>query len=181
VTVTALETEDHLFFAGVTKQGEILDDSQCRRLFNLEGKVFGEVSIPTDVMRSLDEALVRHQRSLVEDLAGRNGHWFELEMDKLDRWAEDRRTTLRSELSDLDEALKEAKKAARLAPTLPEKLECQRHARTLENKRDEAWRAFDQASRDIDQQKDALLDEISERVEQKLEQEKLFTLAWRLG
>jgi hypothetical protein len=65
--------------------------------------------------------------------------------------------------------------------TLPEKLERQREARGLERKRDEAWRAFDQASREIDRQKDALLDEISQRLEQKLEQEPLFTLRWKLS
>lgn len=63
---------------------------------------------------------------------------------------------------------------------LTEKLERQREARILEGKRDEAWRAFDQASREIDQQKDTLLDEISQRLEQKLEQEQLFSVQWRL-
>src|SRR5713101_7873348 len=87
-----------------------------------------------------------------------NGRWFDLEMDKLDRWAEDRRASLKEALDEIDDALKAAKKAARLAPTLPEKLERQREARVLEAKRDEAWRAFDQASREIDHRKDGLLD-----------------------
>lgn len=69
----------------------------------------------------------------------------------------------------------------RLAPTLPEKLEQQRDARVLEGKRDDVWRAFDQASRDVDVQKDTLLDEISKRLEQTVEQEKFFTLRWRLS
>jgi hypothetical protein len=101
-------------------------------------------------------------------------------MEKLDRWAEDRRASLRATLNELDEALKAAKKAARVAPTLPEKLDRQREARVLEGKRDEAWRAFDVASRDIDRQKDTLLDDISQRLEQRLEQEPLFTLRWRM-
>ena len=101
-------------------------------------------------------------------------------MDKLDRWAEDRRASLKAELAELDEELKEAKKAARLAPTLPEKLDRQRAARTLEAKREDAWRAYDQASREIDRQKDALLDEISRRLEQRIEQEPLFALHWHL-
>ena len=57
---------------------------------------------------------------LLEETTGRNGHWFDTEMDKLDRWAEDRRDSLKAELAELDEALKEAKKSARLAPNLPE-------------------------------------------------------------
>ena len=50
--------------------------------------------------------------------------------------------------------------------------------RGLETKRDEAWRAYDAGSRDIDRQKDALLDEISRRLEQKTKSEMLFTLKW---
>lgn len=51
----------------------------------------------------------------------------------------------------------------------------------LQARRDDAWRAYDTASRDIDRQKDALLDEISRRLEQKTECETLLTLRWRLA
>jgi hypothetical protein len=175
-----METEDHLFFAGMTDAGLPLDDAQCRRLFDLPGTVQQPSAIPDATSTALADVLARRQRELLEELSTRNGRWFDVEMDKLDRWAEDRRASLRTELTELDEALKAAKKVARLAPTLPEKLERQREARTLETKRDEAWRAFDQASRDIDQQKDRLLDEISQRLEQKLTQVPLFTLRWQL-
>jgi len=73
------------------------------------------------------------------------------------------------------------KRAARVAPTLPEKLERQREARALEVRRDEAWRAFDQASGELDRQKDALLDEIGTRLEQTARLEPLFTVRWRLS
>jgi hypothetical protein len=104
--------------------------------------------------------------------------WFEAEMNKLDHWAEERRASLKGELDELDETIKETKKAARLAPNLPEKLERQRTVRQLESKRMEAWKTFDEASREIERQKDALLDEISRRLEQRIEQESLFTLRW---
>ena len=136
--------------------------------------------MPTSTLTALDEARARHWQELLDETATRNGRWFDTEMDKLDRWAEDRRVSLKAELAELDDALKEAKKAARLAPTLPEKLERQRTARSLEGKREEAWRAYDQASREIDRQKDALLDEISRRLEQKTESEVLFALRWSL-
>ena len=129
--------------------------------------------MPAPTAEALHEAQVRYRQELLGDMTIRNGRWFDTEMDKLDRWAEDRRASLQTELAELDEALKEAKKAARLAPTLPEKLERQRAARTLESRREEAWRIYDQASRDIDHQKDALLDEISRRLEQKTEEAKL--------
>jgi len=42
-------------------------------------------------------------------------------------------------------------------------------------------RAYDEASREIDRQKDALLDEISQRSEQRVEDGILFALRWHLG
>jgi superfamily II DNA or RNA helicase len=181
LTVTAMETEDHLFLAGTTDAGEALDEAQCRRLFDLPAAVERTCHVPEPVAARLSEAHEWRQRELLEELANRNSRWFDLEMDKLDRWAEDRRSSLRGTLEDLDQALKAAKKAARLAPTLPEKLERQRDVRMLEGKRDDAWRAFDQASRDLDRQKDALLDEIGRQLTQSLEREILFTLRWSVA
>ncbi|MCX6751860.1 MAG: DEAD/DEAH box helicase, partial [Candidatus Nomurabacteria bacterium] len=180
LTMSALETEDLLILSGLADDGAALDEGQCRRLFDLPGSQGARGQMPVPIAATLDEAQARHRQDLLEEMAARNGRWFDTEMDKLDRWAEDRRDSLKAELAELDEALREATKSARLAPTLPEKLERQRTARTLEAKREEAWRAYDQASRKIDKQKDDLLDEISRRLEQRVEQEVLFVLRWKL-
>jgi superfamily II DNA or RNA helicase len=180
LTMTALEAEDHVILAGMTDQGDWVDASQCRRLFDLPGQMGATANVPPAVVERLSDAVLQRTQALVDEQATRNGRWFDVEMDKLEHWAEDRRASLKSALADLDEKLKEARKAARLAATLPEKLERQRTVRTLETSRDEAWRAFDQASRDIDRQKDALLDEISQRLKQKSEVEPIFSIRWRL-
>jgi len=180
LTVSALETEDQILFIGTTDDGQLLDHTQCRRFFDLSA-VQGDDCQPSGTIASvLESAKNRRRKELLEEMTARNGRWFDTEMDKLDRWAEDRRNSLKTELAELDEALKEAKKAARLAPTLPEKLERQREVRKLESKRDEAWRAFDSASREVERQKDDLLDEISRRLEQQIQEELLFSLRWKM-
>jgi len=179
--MSALETEDRLVLVGACDDGTPADESQCRRLFDLPAEL-GKACAPTaSVAARLDTEQNQHRMELVDEVTSRNGRWFDTEMDKLDRWAEDRRASLKSELEELDEALKQAKKDARLAPTLPDKLERQRSVRTLEGKRDEAWRDYDAASRDIDKQKDALLDEISRRLEQTITVTPLFSLRWTLN
>ena len=134
-----------------------------------------------DMKQTVEDMADRQMREVLDAISTKNGTWFDTEMDKLDHWAEDRRASLKAELDELDETIKETKKAARLAPNLPEKLERQRALRQLESKRTEAWKTFDEASREIDRQKDVLLDEISRRLKQKLEQEPLFTLRWKLS
>jgi hypothetical protein len=181
ITLQALEAEDRLLFAGATDAGEPLDEAQCRRLFDLPAVVGRPCPVPERVVETLGEALARRRRELLDDLTARNGRWFDLEMDKLDRWAEDRRASLKATLEDLDARVRDARRAARLAPNLPEKLERQRDLRQLETRRDEAWREFDKASREIDHQKDMLLDEIHERLGHTVGQEPLFTLRWTLS
>jgi superfamily II DNA or RNA helicase len=180
MSLNALEMEDQLILVGFADDGTPVDEAQCRRLFDLPGEQGPARDVPPDIVKSLADATSGRRKALLEETGARNGRWFDIEMDKLDRWAEDRRATLKAELAELDETLGAAKKAARLAPTLPEKLERQREARALEVKRDDAWRAFDHASRDIDRQKDTLLDDISRRLEQKLDEKSLFILRWKL-
>jgi len=181
LTMSALETEDQLILCAMTDEEDFLDDSQCRRFFDLPAVVGDNCSVPILVTEKLEQALTLRRQELIDEMTARNAHWFDTEMEKLDKWADDRRTSLKVELAELDEMLKEAKKAARLAPTLPDKLERQRAVRTLETKRDEAWRAYDQSSREVDRQKDALLDEISRRLEQKFEIQSLFTIRWEVN
>jgi hypothetical protein len=164
--------------AGQTDDGEGVDGTQGRRLFDLPGEAEGKASKPTSIKAMLEDMTTRQIQEFLDSTASKNGSWFDAEMDKLGHWAEDRRASLKAELDELDETIKETKKASRLAPNLPEKLERQRALRQLETKRTDAWKAFDEAAREIDRQKDALLDEISRRLEQRIEQESLFTLRW---
>jgi superfamily II DNA or RNA helicase len=179
-TVNALEAEDHLILSGFSDDGEALDEKQIQRLFDLSAGIGNEALLPADVETRLTEQQTYKQNLLLEELTQRNGKWFETEIDKLDHWADDRRASLQEELDELDHLIKETKKAARLAPNLPEKLEKQQALRKLETKRDEAWRKYDAASHELDQKKDELLDEISQRLEQNTESNKLFAIRWAL-
>jgi ERCC4-related helicase len=181
LTLIAIETEDVLVLAGVTDAGAALDETQCRRLFDLPAKAAGQTTVPQGIAQMLAAGLAARKAEIIDETSARNGRYFDIEIDKLDRWAEDRRASLKAELDELDEALKEAKKAARNAPNLPEKLERQRSVRSLEEKRDKAWKDYDAAAREVDRQKDALLDDISRRLNQKVEEKPLFSLRWSLG
>lgn len=180
LAVQSLESEDALILAGLTDDQESLDETACRRLFDLPARENGSQTVPAAVQSQLTDAIGGRQAEFLDALAAKNGQWFDTEMEKLDHWADDRRAALKAELEALDQEIKDTKKSARMAPNLPAKLELQRKLRGLETKRDEAWRAYDAASRDIDRQKDALLDEISRRMEQETECQALFTLRWRI-
>jgi superfamily II DNA or RNA helicase len=181
LTMSGLDTEDTLMLAGTTDSGEPIDEAQCRRLFDLDGIPGAQCTVPDDAAAQIAATNSFKRQAAMEEASKRSGVWFDEEMEKLDRWAEDRRTSLKAELEELDAALKDAKKAARQAGSLPEKLARQREARSLESKREEAWRTYDKAARDIDSQKDAVLDDIGRRLEQEVAEVGLFSLRWTIA
>ena len=180
VALAALDDEQEIVFSGITDGAETLDPEQCRRLFDLTATV-GETQIVAVAARArLDVGTALAKQLLVEEAGHRNGSWFEGEIDKLDRWADDLRATLKADLAEAEDALKVARRAARTAQTLPEKLSLQRDVHRQEMKRDEAWREYDRAGREVDTRKDALLDDVGRRLEQRASERELFTIRWKL-
>src|ERR1044071_6243089 len=97
-------------------------------------------------------------------------------MTHADRWGDDQRASLKMALKDAEEQIKTLKKEARLAPNLPERIEIEKKSRTLEIKRDEAWKRYEQAAKEIDEKKDSLLDEVEKRLKQSTQESSLFTI-----
>ncbi|MEB8486349.1 SNF2-related protein [Acidithiobacillus ferriphilus] len=179
----AIESEDHLVFAGMTDDGQVISTDQCRRLFDLDGVVAEGLPLVVgqSVEDELNDQLATRWQALAEDIGKRDGSWFDVEMDKLDRWADDRRVSLKAELDDLEQKIREKRRVARQAANIPDKLERQRELRKLESQRDDAWRTYDQASRDVERKKDDLLDDMGNRMKQRTDEERLFVVRWRVA
>jgi superfamily II DNA/RNA helicase len=178
LSVTGADAQDHILLAAVTQDGVALDPKTAYRLFEMPARNRQErCAGPTDAILSGLEA--QHQ-AILQDLAERQSLWFDQEMEKLDNWAEDKRAGLKFDLKDLDDQIKELKKQIRQTGNLPDKLAMQRKVRDLEKKRDEAWRAYDAAAREIEEQKDGLLDQVEEHLKQDITTEDLFTVTFEI-
>ncbi|GAK72616.1 putative helicase [Agrobacterium rubi TR3 = NBRC 13261] len=172
--VRGSDDQDHLIIAAMTDDGARLDSAAAMRLFEMPShkKSMGDFQLPESVKATIDN----ERQTILDEMARRQSIWFDEEIDKLDNWAEDRRAGLKADLKDLDEQIKSLKKDVRQTGNLPEKLALQRKARVLETQRDEAWRAYDAAAKDIEVQKDGLLDQVEERLSQAVSDEELFTI-----
>ena len=182
ISVTAFETEDHLIFSAVTDDGKELDELQCQRLFSLGAQEGLPLSTPdgTSARERLKDSFARERQKILALLSQKNASYFEQELDKLDRWGEDQRNSLKLALKELEEEIRETRKQARLAPNLPEKLKLEREKRQLETRRDEAWRAYEGAAREIEQRKDKLMDEVERKLNQQIAEQTLFVIRWSL-
>ncbi|MBU1399368.1 MAG: DEAD/DEAH box helicase, partial [Proteobacteria bacterium] len=177
LTVEAFDTEDYLIFAGFTGAGAPLDCEQCRRLFSIPATVDG-VQFSADKRKCLAIAIKTSRDAILKEIGVRNASFFDQEMDKLDHWATDRRTTLKTDLKEMDDQIKELKKQVRHSSNLPEKIELQKKVRTLDKKRDDAWREYDEASKEIESRKDELIDAVEARMKQNITETTLFEIEW---
>ena len=176
LSVSGADAQDHLILSAVTDSGTAVPEEAARRFLDLPAAV-GPRSAGNDPSSARREA-ERRANEILESLSARQAQWFDEEMEKLNGWAEDKRRGLKAELKDYDDQIAELKKLARTAPTLPEKLAVQKKLRDLDKKRDEAWRAYDEAAKDVERHKDELLDRVEEQLRQETSSEELFCVRW---
>ena len=183
LTLTTFDTEDHLIFAAIQDNGAPLESAVCKRLFDLPATTHQPVSPITDadLQTRLIANLDHEQQFITDQLSATNGKWFDAEMEKLDRWADDQRKSLKAQVEELEESIRIGKREARLAPNLPEKLQMQQRIRQHEARHTEALLAYKEACTTIDVRKDSLLDETSKRLQHKAEQQDLFLIRWSLS
>jgi len=176
LAINGADEQDHLILSAVTDNGELIPPDAARRLFDLPAQVVDTKEQTQST--ALKTATERRKNEILSELSARQANWFEEEIEKLNFWAEDKRKGLKSELKDFDEQITVLKKEARLAANLPDKLAIQKKLRALDSKRDIAWKAYDADAKQIEKQKDELLDTVEERLKQTIEEKTIFTIRW---
>lgn len=171
--------EEFLLVAACDAEGKHLSPDVATKLFSLQGRVAGDVTEPAPAVLVQIRDELRGFR--LEDLQTRNEEFFEEEVDKLERWAEDVKFALERELRELDTLIKAAKKTSKSAVALAEKLEAQKQIKTLEAKRNNKRRQLFEAQDDVDRKRAELIEEIERQLQTKTSIEPVFTLRWTLG
>lgn len=163
----------------VMDEAHRLPEDTIRRLFEMPSQIAETgISCDVDMVRNLVE---RRKKEILADVSSKQSAWLDEKLEKLNRWTEDKRHGLKAELKDFDDRIAELKKLAQTASSLPEKIELQKKLRDLDKKRDEAWREYDGAARDIERHKDKLLDGVEEQLRQKIADAPLFAVHWTVS
>ena len=111
---------------------------------------------------------------------GRNGRFFEAEVEKLENWSEDVKLSLEREIKELDRDIKEARRAAKTGITLEEKLAGQKRLKALEAERSQKRRSLFDAQDQVDKQRESLIQQIEGKLTQGTTNNLVFRLRWRL-
>ena len=177
MTIESVETEDYIIFGALTDRGEELDDNQAHRLFNLPGELAEAlIEVSPDTLAILE----RKKGEILSEITDRNAMYFDEEMDKLDKWAEDRKTALELKIKETDAQIGVLKAEARKTAALEEKVHLRRQMKELEKKRTDMRKKLFDAQDEIDGQKETLLDSIEARMQQSIDEIELFSIRWTL-
>lgn len=168
----------YLIALAITDSGEQLTQDNAEHLLCIPAQVLREpIALDSSALTLyLDQAVAEKERETEQQLE----IYFEQENDKLERWAQDRREALFITVEELDEEIKSLKKQARQLASTAEKIAAKKDLRKLERKRDDALSEYHQARKKIEQEEDALLDEISAKLELDTQLETLFSIRWTL-
>ena len=134
----------------------------------------------TTVKEILQQTTNDMQAEILRENAGRNSEFFDIEMGKLEKGADDVKGSLEIELKALDKEIKFRKTEARKILNLEDKVKAQRHIKEMEKKRNALRMNLFQAQDEVDVRKDKLIEDIEARLKQKLERRELFFIRWKI-
>lgn len=178
--VNSFELEEYFLMSCFTDEGEEIYPDMANRFFSLDASVKNNILMSKAIEETFKESLFSLKQNILNENALRNNNFFDVEMDKLDQWADDMKISLEKEIKDIDAEIKLKKIEAKKTLNLELKVKSQREIKELENKRSDKRKRLFQAQDEIDERKENLLSEIEQRLNQKIIETELFTIRWKL-
>lgn len=171
--------EQHLVVAASTSDGHVLAEDDPEKLLRLPARsqsagLFGTADA------TLIEDVEARKITLLRAINQRNLGYFELEVQKLDAWADDLKLGLEQNIKVIDTEIKDARRTAATSPTLEEKLAHQKNQRELETKRTKLRRELFARQDEVEAQRNNLITQLELQLQQQVVEHTLFTIEWEL-
>ncbi|ELV3433009.1 DEAD/DEAH box helicase family protein [Enterobacter hormaechei] len=183
LTVDAFNTQQFLVFTAKTDSGRIIDGEACKRLFQLAATPVHSENMSAEANTLPDDLLLLKNRQIDAQLAEvmeHNNALFELERDKLEKWAEDVIYAAEEALHDTKMQIKSLKRDARLAQSIEEQKQNQERLKQLERQQKRQRMEIFDIEDEISDKRDLLISALAERMKQKTEIAELFTIRWKV-
>lgn len=171
--------EQHLVVSAVTADGQALPEDDPEKLLRLPAHLEQSESAAAGAVLLAND-LEQRKNQLLREINQRNMGYFEQEVAKLDAWADDLKLGLEQEIKAIDGEIKELRRIAATAATLEEKLGYQKQQRELEGKRSKLRRELYARQDEIEEERNALIDQLELQLQQQVQDETLFTVEWGL-
>jgi superfamily II DNA or RNA helicase len=177
---TPARTFDELIVAAITDDGQVIEAETAARLMQVPARVSGGVTTPPPT-EGLERLVADRQTGVVQQAQARLGSFLEEEEDRLDNWREDAKVSFDAQIKALTKEAKEKTKLSRAVPNLQEKVNLQREAGALKRQADDLSHQLYTRLREIDAERERMLDEVAEKLSLTPTLTSLFTIRWDLA
>ncbi len=176
---TPARTFDELIVAALTDDGSPVEAETAERMMQLPATVTGDApGAAPDA--GLATVLEDRQTALVAHAQERLGSFLEEEEERLDNWREDARVSYDAQIKTLTRDAKEKTKLSRAVQNLQEKVELQREASALKRQADDLHHQLYTRLKEIDDERERMLDDIADKLSLTPEMTTLFTIRWSM-
>lgn len=171
------EEEEHIILLATDTEGRLMEESFPRRLLTLPIK---ESHADCPLTKEVEDTLEMAQEALTEKLEVRNSDLVSEEIVKIENWAEDSRKSLQIKLNDLDKAIDQKNDEFIKERNIRKKLAIQKEKDSLNERRETAWREYDENRAKLKEDKRKLIQQLYDLAEGKIGTIDEFTIKWRL-
>lgn len=177
---TPARTFDEIIVAAITDDGEVLNGETAARLMLVPASINAEAPGPS-APEMLAKVVADRQTAIVQQAQVRLGDFLAEEEDRLDNWREDAKVSYDAQIKALTKEAKEKTKLSRAVHGLEEKVALQREANALKRQADDLNHQLYTRLREIDAERERMLDEIAEKLNLTPTLTPLFTIRWDIA
>lgn len=174
------QQREQLLAAAVTDTGEVVAEETVSRLLRLPLSEITSIE-EQPLLPALTNQCEALRNSFIQQVERDNEFYYNEEVEKLERWSEDRRIALDLRIKQLDTEIKDARKTSRQLPSLKEKMEAKRSLKALERERDNIMLQYHDEKKKIEQEEDRLLEEVEQKLATEITSSQLFAVSWTLN
>jgi hypothetical protein len=179
LSIDSFQREEHLLFTAVKDNGDVLDEESCEKLFTCFGVAKSSSELASD--DQLNKTAKRQIEAKVSQVLEANNKHFQVERDRLDKWAEDKVAGAEQALFDTKQKIKALKRESRQAQSLELQKELQEKIKTEERKQRRQRQEIFDVEDEILAKRDQLIDALENRLNQHTSVEALFSIRWRVS
>lgn len=179
ITIGDDDKEEHLVLSCIDNVGNVVEQDTARQLFNLNAKVEG-ISTSLNIHK-LNEIFEKQRVEIINKYNEKTESEFEEEVEKLDNWSSDRKTSLELKILEIDKKIIEIKKIIRTHHTMEEKLLLRKKQRALETERTTMRRKLYDAQDTIDAEHDKLIDNAEKSFFKPIRTQTIFAIEWKIS
>jgi len=176
---TPAKTYDEIICAALTDDGREVHSETIERLLQVPAEEAGNVT--GDVPEAhLAGVLDARQTAVIAHAQERLSSFLNEEEERLDAWRDDAKVSFDQQIKALTKEANEKKKLARATPSLEAKLELQREAKQIQRQVDDLQHQLYTRLREIDDERERMLDQIAAQLNLTPTLSTLFTIRWSL-